>query len=269
MTICLRKDNIHVCYVSIEDCVKQGLLPGYMGLLDDGERERLDRLAEHRARTEFLVTRALCRVMLSQFVDRPPSAWRFDVNAYGKPCLPDDDPASSIDFNLSNTKELVVCAIGTSCHLGIDIEPYTQARPVEAMAKRFFASAEVDQVMRAAPADRMARFIEIWTLKEAFIKAWGTGMSLPLDTFSFDTTGFRPVPYFHDARFGDPAHWRFHAWDNPPAHRTALAIDMGRPSGSLRVDLRHAIPRLWGPAGQLDVQGPGGCFTLDESDETE
>ncbi|KAF1007411.1 MAG: 4'-phosphopantetheinyl transferase Sfp [Luteibacter sp.] len=251
----LRRHDVHVYLVKIDESLERKLLSSYEGLLDDGERDRFDRLTGEHTRTEFLVTRALCRIMLSEFADRPPDAWRFDTNAHGKPCIANGGTENHLEFNLSNSKGLVACVVGTGCRLGIDVEPHAQIRNVEAMARRFFTASEAGFVVSAEPSERLARFIGIWTLKEAFVKAWGSGMSLPLDMFSFDTQGHRPAHFFHTPSLGNPKRWRFHAWDVAPAHRMALAIATEESDARIGVTLRYGVPRLSGGNGWFDSPG--------------
>jgi 4'-phosphopantetheinyl transferase len=152
-----------------------------------------------------------------------PGRWTFRADAYGKPSIA--APASSLRFSLTHTRTLVGCAIGQHRQVGIDLEDASRAAPLE-VAERYFAAGERREIFGAAPAERSRRFLEYWTLKEAYAKALGLGLSLPFDRFEFrrDDSGtwrlaFAPPP------LNDPAAWWFHAWTTP-THQAALAVHL-------------------------------------------
>jgi 4'-phosphopantetheinyl transferase len=150
------------------------------------ERLRRDRIKAPGARLQYVVSRALLRTALSRYADVEPGAWRFDVNAYGKPAVAGPRIERDLRFNLSHTDGLVGLAITEGQEIGLDIE--ATRRDVEALelARGAFAPQEIHALERLPAESRRARFFDIWVLKEAYAKARGLGVSLPFDSFAFD-----------------------------------------------------------------------------------
>ncbi len=138
---------------------------------------------------------------------------RFELNDYGKPSLKD---VPDFQFNLSHSGDWIVCAI-SSQPIGIDIE---LIQPIEIeIAKRFFARAEYDQLMKQWEPMREAYFYELWTLKESYIKAIGMGLSLPLDGFSVVPMSKDDIQFIGGEQL--PVH-HFKQYDLDPAYRMAV-----------------------------------------------
>jgi hypothetical protein len=119
-------------------------------------------------------------------VKQAPLDWTFIQNSYGKPALsPEDFARTRLTFNLAHTTRIVACAVSRDLSVGVDVERIGASIDVMDVAARFFSRAETTALMRCGVAERKTRFIEIWTLKEAMVKAVGEGLSCPLDRFSF------------------------------------------------------------------------------------
>ena len=154
--------------------------------LSAAERQRHDRLVQPRNRRDFALAHAMLRRVLSSREPRPPSEWTFDANAHGKPFLMASGTTTGLTFNLSHCDGLVACVVAVNVEVGIDAEAIDGVRDADALARRFFSRVEVDAIRQCRDEDaRQARFVELWTLKEAYIKACGRGLSMPLDEFAF------------------------------------------------------------------------------------
>jgi 4'-phosphopantetheinyl transferase len=202
-------------------------------LLDDAERARAARFRFARHRLEFLATHALTRVALSHGHSLPPKAWGFSVNKYGKPS---PIPECGLGFNQSNSLELAVCllarpdggarvaAANVGVDVGVDVESFARAEEIVPLAPRVFSVSERAQLDALPVTARADRALSLWTLKEAYIKARGMGLSLPLEGISFLFEGAQAMrlevaPGVDD----DPGHWRFCQIDHAE-HRIALAV---------------------------------------------
>jgi 4'-phosphopantetheinyl transferase len=146
-------------------------------------------------------------------------------------------------FNISHTHGLVACAISHGIDLGIDVEASDRAIELD-IADRYFAPEEA-ALVRSAPADQgRCLFFRFWTLKEAFIKATGEGLSRPLASFAFTLDPIRVAlhPDRDDARRDDnPAYWQF-AQIRPISDRF-LALALRRPDAAdVSLDIREARP---------------------------
>jgi 4'-phosphopantetheinyl transferase len=188
--VTLDSDSIHLWCTFYDTIRDDFLLREYEQLLSEIERQRQSKFVHADDRLRFLVTRALIRVVLSRYVgDVAPAEWIFAPNVHGRPEIANDHPkARRIVFNLSHTRGLVVLGVTRSRALGVDTEHVGRAAPL-AIADRFLAPAEI-ATLHALPAEqRQRRFFEHWTLKESYLKARSMGLSLPLDTVSFDFSG--------------------------------------------------------------------------------
>jgi 4'-phosphopantetheinyl transferase len=209
----------------------------YERLLDDGERLRHQRYKVEGARREFLVGRALVRTVLSRYADTAPADWRFEPNRYGRPAIVGAAPG--LVFNLSHTRGLAALAVSRDCDLGIDVETADRPSATHDLAGRYFSPSEAAFV-RAGGALLAERFFAVWTLKEAYIKARGMGLALPLDGFSYDLSGAEPTIAFADSCPDDPARWRFLRAGVSHTHRLALAVSP--PPAGARIDFRRIVP---------------------------
>jgi 4'-phosphopantetheinyl transferase len=198
---------------------------GALALLDDEERAVHARFLVEPPRRLYLAAHALVRLTLSRYAEVEPRAWRFARNAYGRPHVAGPMAGRGLHFNLSHTTGLVALAVAATEDVGIDVENTARTLDHDRLAPSVFAPAELAALRRIAdPVARRTRFFVLWTLKEAYIKARGMGLSLPLDGFSFDLDGPEPTIAFAASCPDDPARWRFR-YDAPtPTHRLALAV---------------------------------------------
>lgn len=180
---------------------------------------------------EFLATRALVRTALSACSPRPPAAWQFQANDYGKP---ETVPACDLAFNLSNALGLVVCLIARTVHseippgaqtkidVGVDVEALTRGEEIVPLAPDVFSPQEQAQLSALPEPERPGRALNLWTLKESYIKARGLGLALPLAGFSFLFECASGIRLETSAAIDpDPARWRFRLLDFA-GHRIAL-----------------------------------------------
>jgi 4'-phosphopantetheinyl transferase len=199
--------------------------PAYLDLLSEPERAKWRRFVAPDAQLQYLVSRALVRTTLSRYAEVAEDAWQFETNRYGRPYVSQPRSLRDVQFNLSNTTGLVVCAVARGCDIGIDVENFTRNLDVDALAPAVFAPAELaDVFLQRPPGDRRDRFFSYWTLKEAYIKARGMGLSLPLDAFWFDLGGRSPLLHVTDRCPDVPERWRFRQYAPTTTHRMAIAV---------------------------------------------
>ena len=204
--------------------------PALEDVLDDGERERAARLRIQGDRRAFLAARALARHLLAHVGAFDARAWRFECGPCGKPGIANSPAHPRLEFNLSRTPRMVAAAVTPAGDIGIDVEAADRVPPDPvSFADAHFAPDEAAG-LRALPDGRSIRerFVRLWTLKEAVVKATGRGLAQPLDAFSF--LSFEPVQVvFRTTELGDPAHWSF--WQQVMGtHAVAVAV-------------RHVSPR--------------------------
>jgi 4'-phosphopantetheinyl transferase len=153
------------------------LLARFRSWLAPEEEKRFTSFCFDKHRHEYLVTRDLVRTALSTYRAVEPAAWTFIANAYGRPAI---TPPCGLTFNLSNTQTLVVCAVAEELEIGVDVEPIERAPTILGIADTVFSPAELAELSALAPAAARERAVSLWTIKEAYIKARGMGMSLPV-----------------------------------------------------------------------------------------
>lgn len=179
-------------------------------LLDDVERERAKRFVFESGRVEYIAAHALVRRALAEELDADPRDFRFVEGAYGKPTAWLGAGAAPVSFNLSHTRGMV--AVGVTLDgiaLGVDVE--NGSRKVDlSIADSYFAPPELDWLRSHGDADQGGAFMTLWTLKEAFIKATGKGLSEELDRFWFAEPSARPIRIgFAPELTEDAGHWGF------------------------------------------------------------
>ena len=228
--------EVHVWLSFLAD-VPTPLEAAYERLLDAGERLRHQRYKVEGARREFLVGRALVRTVLSRYAPTAPADWRFEANEYGRPAIV--GAASGLVFNLTHPRGLAALAVARDCDLGIDVESVDRPSASHDLAGRYFSTPEAEFV-RAGGSLLAERFFAVWTLKEAYIKARGMGLALPLDGFSYDLAVASPTIAFADTCPDDPARWRFWRGGVSDMHRLALAVSPQ--TAGARVDFRRIVP---------------------------
>jgi 4'-phosphopantetheinyl transferase len=202
--------DLHLWFVFAELVREPSLLETYRRLLTPEERAQEVRFRHPRDQHRYLLTRALVRTTLSRYVDLPPENWRFVADEFGRPHIANDAAqARDLSFNIAHTRDTIVLGITRGRALGVDVEGCAGTAPLE-VARRYFSAREAD-ALYALPGDAQhRRFFEYWTLKEAYIKARGKGLSIPLDEFGFDIDesamlGFWAQPTLDPT----PQMWRF------------------------------------------------------------
>ena len=152
---------------------------GATSILNEEELNRANRFHFIRHQRRFTVARAMLRCILARYLKMPPSELVFSYNKYGKPELVHD---SLLQFNLSHSGDLALLAIGKEFPLGIDLEHFS-ARPYEGIGKNLFSSSELEGLHQVNTMLKPLAFFNIWSQKEAFIKACGLGLAYPTQKF--------------------------------------------------------------------------------------
>lgn len=233
---------VHVLTVRQDDPDVRAQLERYRALLNAEERAREARFHFDADKERFVIGRALARLQLSRFLGGDPRTWPLVTNAHGRPELASPTPRP-LGFNVSHTHGLVACAVTGTTDVGVDVEDISR-RLTHDIADRFFAPREVAD-LRALSATEQARvFFDYWTLKEAYIKARGMGLALPLAHFAFLLRPpALPTISFDPEIDDDPETWQFaQSW---PTEQHRLALAVRRPPGrDLEVRIQAMVPRV-------------------------
>lgn len=204
-------------------------------VLSSDEIERAGRFHFARDVRRFIAAHAGLRSVLSRYVARAPEALAFQSTAHGKPFLTPGAPYAIPDlaFNLSHSGELALAAVARGRCVGVDIEQIRPDFASAAIAEHFFSPAEVSALRSLPPEEQTHAFFRCWTRKEAFVKARGEGLSLPLDSFD---VAFLPGAPAALLRVGDEdalGRWHMHAVALPPHIPYEAAVTVEGPIGQV------------------------------------
>lgn len=215
-------------------------LTRWRSMLDRDELARADRYHFAADRNIYTAAHALARFMLSEATGLSTDVWRYTAGEFGKPALAADLSKWNLHYNISHSHGLAACAIAAH-DVGIDVERSDPTIDLS-IARDYFAPEEIRILNSTAPSQQHKVFFRFWTLKEAFIKATGEGLSRPLNSFSFsrEPLGIAFHPERNERRSDDnPAEWRF--WELHPTNNCAAALAVrSASSGYIELDARPA-----------------------------
>ena len=251
----LSPQQVHLWLCEPEKITEPLLLNRYLSWLTDEENTKRLRYRFEKHQHQYLITRALIRSTLSHYLPEiKPQEWRFEKNQWGKPSLPAHQNPQNLSFNLSHTDGLIVCALTQNNELGVDVEDVSREGETVKIADRYFSAQEYQTLIKLPEAKQNERFFDLWTLKESYIKAWGKGLAIPLDEFSFsfpeDDAKLSDITlHTETARQDQPEHWRFWNWHYQNQHRISLGIK--NPAFSkqqlkdVEVKVFGCVPLIW------------------------
>lgn len=238
------RDRIDLWLLRYDRVGDEALLERLRQWLDPAERAQEPRFHFADDRKRYLLTRALVRSTLSRYAPVAPAQWRFGANAYGRPHIEAGQGIAGLNFNISHTHGLIALAVTLAREIGVDVEHVRHRQVSLGIAHRFFAAEEVAALAQVAAAQQQDRFFEYWTFKEAYIKARGMGLSLPLERFSFDYPQRDAVRLSVQPVLGDDAA-RWSLWQYRPQPEYLLALCSERePGAPARVCVRELSPTL-------------------------
>jgi len=234
---------VHLWYAVSDEVSEPAQLAALESLLTPDERARRARYRFERERHQFLVARGLLRWTLSGYLGLPPEAVRFRAGPHGKPELAVGATPTPLTFNLSHAAGLVACAIARDAEIGIDVEDLAGAADIDAVARSFAPSERADLDAVREKTARQNRFLAYWTLKEAYLKARGLGLSIALDGFWFVLEARAPIAIRFAAPLDDdPTRWQFDQRDLAPGHLLAVAAAVGDGAAPLAVSVERCVP---------------------------
>jgi 4'-phosphopantetheinyl transferase len=214
-------------FVSYQDTrsLDQQVLEAAQDVLCQEEREQRDRLRFPEDRRDFVMAHGLLRHSLSQrFPKIHPKQWQFEKSRSGKPYLSGEmGKIPAVEFNLSHTRGFVACVL-SSVRVGIDVERLRDGVDYGAIARNSYAEQELKATKKLPASEYDIRIIELWTLKEAFLKGVGVGLRDPLDSVWFEIGPLGRLR-FHGPVDVDPDTWKFAIVAPQPDVRLAIAVE--------------------------------------------
>lgn len=174
----LLEKHIHLWRVNVSDFISR--VSELAPILNAKEKTKAERFHFEKDRDNYIVSQACLRLLLSAYLNIPPNEVEFCEGAHGKPYL---KQADGFQFNLSNSHGCVIYAVTLNCEIGVDVEYSPKTVEFHKLATRFFTKSEADQLVKLEGDALRQAFFNVWTRKEAFIKAIGEGLSFPLKDF--------------------------------------------------------------------------------------
>ena len=192
-------------------------------VLSDDELERAARFRMEKHRRRFVVARAVLRMLLAAYTTTPAQAIRFRYGSAGKPSID-----HSIRFNMSDSDDCAIYAVTENREIGVDLELLRAMPHALQLAERFFSSPEVASLRSVNPARIDEAFFTCWTRKEAYVKARGEGLTVPLHNFAVSVLPGEPPALLHAQSHPEElSRWSFHAID--VAGSVASLVVEGKP----------------------------------------
>ena len=201
-------DEIHVWSTRLDD-PKSDVGRLYETLTPD-ERDRAARFYFEKHRRRFIVGRGILRHIIACYFGVGAAQIRFDYSLKGKPALA-EPKVENFSCNLSHSGDLALYAFSDGAPIGVDVEILRPVEDMDAIARRFFSSLECDMLQGVPAADRIEAFFNCWTRKEAYVKAVGLGLWIPLDSFTVSVAPSEPARLVQlRSPSDDAAKWSIH-----------------------------------------------------------
>jgi 4'-phosphopantetheinyl transferase len=195
-------------------------------LLTQDEQDRASRFHFRKDRDRFIVARGILRSILGRYLKVEPARLRFEYSHYGKPRLTEEFDYGALRFNLSHSHERVLYAFARGRELGVDIEYIRQDFAGEEIARKFFSTREVADFCSLPLGQRTEAFFHCWTRKEAYVKAIGEGLSMPLDEFDVSLLPEKPAALLRNRRRPQEVRrWSLQALNVAFGYAAAIAIE--------------------------------------------
>lgn len=219
----MSEDVLVAVYGADEGGMDAALWTRLRSWLQPEETERAEKYKDMEARASFLVGRGMARTMLAEATGVAPGDWRFSEGPHGRPEIA--SPETPYRFNLAHSHGMIACALAKNRDIGVDVEFLDRTDSSHDVATRVCSDDELADI-EAVPEDgRKERFLIYWTLKEAYLKARGLGISVHMADVAFTVNGgepkFAPAGSLAEA----DTRWLFRLAQPGPRHLVAVAVD--------------------------------------------
>lgn len=213
----LGENEIHVWRVHLDDC-DEAVLLRFEASLAPEETARANRFRFHGDRSAFVATRGILRELLGRYLKRAASQIELEYGPQGKPALRQDSSGKSVQFNVSHSHGVALLAFAIGRNVGVDVELVRPDFATQQIAERYFSAQEVSELRQLPPSVQDEGFFLCWTRKEAYIKARGEGLSIPLKSFQVSLTPGKP----EHLQAPDSSQWNLRSLRPGPRHVGAL-----------------------------------------------
>jgi 4'-phosphopantetheinyl transferase len=196
----------------------------FFPFLSSEEKKRSERFYFERDKKNYIITRGVLRKLLGNLLQRPPSSIHLTYGEHGKPFLKKKNHEPDIRFNVSHSKNFALIAFTLGRDIGVDVEYIRKLKHIS-IARRFFSDDEVKDILSLPSSDQLEAFFSCWTRKEAYIKAKGGGLSLPLRSFTVSPSQHRPASLIYTYKhLEEVSKWSIYDVVINDKYKAALAV---------------------------------------------
>lgn len=223
----LPKGQVEIWTASLD--VAPAIHPEFLTVLSADEIDRAGRFhfAIHRHR--YVCARSFLRMVLSRYLDTAPQEIEFEYGVHGKPALVESFSREELHFNLSHSDGVGVLAVTREAPVGVDVEKVRELDEFDELVNRFFSPREAAKFFRLANSQKAAAFFNLWTRKEAWLKATGEGIAhrlkeVEVSFLAGEPARFLGLPEDKPESAGAKPHWQLYDFTPIPGYKAALAI---------------------------------------------
>jgi 4'-phosphopantetheinyl transferase len=161
----------------------EDVLRRFAAVLSEDEHARAERFRTGALQNHYIAGRGGLRMLLGRYLEADPAAVSLSYQPHGKPELGPPWNAAGLEFNVSHSHGVAIYAFTRGSPIGVDVEAIRPMPNADALMERFFSPEEVEQWRRTPGEGQLRTFFLGWTMKEAWLKAVGSGLSFPLNEF--------------------------------------------------------------------------------------
>ena len=234
-----REVHLWSIWLSAPDAV----LAHYRSMLSLEEGQRAERFTFQHLKHSYILSRGGLRILLAHYLGCPPDQIGLICGPRGKPALPG---SARIQFNASHSGQMAVFAFTVGCELGVDVEQIRELDDLESIAARFFSAEEATELLSLKPDERVLGFFRCWTRKEAFVKAVGGGLAIPLNSFQVTLLPGVPARFVQiTSDLENAGAWTLQHLELAPGYVGALAYRDSQRLTTIHPVMRaHEVPEL-------------------------
>lgn len=187
--------DVHVWRISLKNEYPEA--SWYEDVLSIDEKDKSRRYRFQHSRNDYVITRSVLRHLLGRYLHKDPKRIQFTYNPFGKPSLVIHQGDTPITFNVSHSNEYALIAFTKRREIGVDVEHIRPEALNDKVAESFFSKKEVSMLSALPPELQVNGFFNCWTRKEAYIKAKGEGLTIPLNQFDVSLHPDEPAALLH------------------------------------------------------------------------
>ena len=237
--LAISSQEIHVWRANLDLASEQ--IADLTQTLSPDEIDRANRFRFPIHKNRFIAARGRLRQILGRYLQIAPQEVEFAYSDRGKPFL----KQQQLQFNVSHTEDIALYAFTPQQVIGIDLEYLGKETEYKQIAQRFFTPAEAELINNAKPPDCKRLFYHLWTVKEAYLKAIGSGLVGGLDNLEVEVANLncrdlelQNSPEIKIVKIDDPSvkeeDWSCHNLVMPSQFIATLVVKSDRQSLTIR-----------------------------------